>query len=662
MAKAIYIFTKDIPDPRTGIGYVLSVFLETFPHAVMVSAEHELEDLGEENIVLAPRIFPTTHPHVHLLAVSFYNTPAKVIQTPFIDCPAPPLYIMHSIGRADLIHAPSTFIAKLLRPNRSFVLPIPAKPFGKRKIAPRSHIVGAVVSSLHERKNLEGYISLASMLPQWKFHIVISKDWRLFPHREQVVRKLWETPNIVVHENLNDDELREFYYMLDWFVVLSGGEAYSLPVREALRCGVPVIAPRHTAFLDLAGVSGVFLVDTQVVTIAASDGHSYLLEFPNLQKVKQILENKTPPQPEEVEDPTPSLAEWAKKWHEIIADIGKNDTAAWVQVKEPSAFWGLMFTNLTLGLNDVSLQWAKRVNGIPFSLHETLPHGVETPIILPYGHGITDWNSYLPAPPFFHIVATLRKQNPKAPIVLWVHNTLPIHIYSVLRPFVDVFAGTTEAMLLLHPYLKCLLRLPIGSPPNPTPSQGDYYLIWGLNYTAFDWLKVFLRFFRHPVRLIYTLTTELPAAANHALVELYHFLASLPTQHTRHTIQITLPKDTNELEEELDGALGYICIDFYYPHGKSGEASAKIPRVLRKGKPIICNDAPRNMAWLPYIKPIRFSDDLIRGEMGAVVRLIQEIEAHAEDYIPTSVPSVEEEIKEYEIFLRHVRKLTRHSE
>ncbi len=655
----VYIYSENAPDLRTGIGYVVHLFMETFPNASVISQPYKFLTLSEDDIVFYPRIFPSDYPYIHDITYFLLNTKAKVIQTLFIDAPAVPLYVVHSLGKADLVHAPSTFVAKLVRPNKSAVLPIPVKPFTKRRKRPAGRNIGAILASVHERKNIEGYCQLATMLRQWNFHIVLTKDWVKFPHREPAVLQLFKIPNIIVHEDLSEEDLQDFYHSLDWFVVLSGGEAYCLPAREALRCGVPVIAPRHTAFLDLDGVKGVFLVNTYLSSTIDQNRKKQVWEFPVLGEVKQIIEQVEPPSPDDVDDPTPSFSQWVHRWQDILKQL-QNEKTLTVRVNEPSALWGVQNLHLTLGLVDVSTRWAQRTNGIVFSLNERLPCGVTVPIIIPYAQNITDWNTNNITPPFIHTLQLLRQMNPKATIVLWVHNRLSQRNLAALAPVVDKFVGTTESMCSLMPYITGVLPLPIGTPCAPDVEQKDYFLIWGVNYTAFNWIKNFLRFFPHPVRFIYTYTTELPNEAVEALVDLHNFLRNYRKPDLRNKqFIVTTPLEHQEMERIIDAAVGYICIDFYYPVEKTGEASAKIGHVLRKGKPIIANDAPRNCAWIPYISPIKFNSEMISGAPEALQYLVKHIEENLQEFLPKNPPSLDVEIKTFFNFLSALRSSVR---
>jgi len=54
----------------------------------------------------------------------------------------------------------------------------------------------------------------------------------------------------VVPSVLSDHEMAELYRSVDCYATTSRGEGFCLPTAEALACGVPVIAPKASAFTD----------------------------------------------------------------------------------------------------------------------------------------------------------------------------------------------------------------------------------------------------------------------------------------------------------------------------------------------------------------------------------------------------------------------------
>lgn len=644
----IYIYKKFVTTGHySGIGYVIDLFLRTFPEADILSQPQSIGELGANDILIFPRVFTHTLNVIEPETYFLMHTKAKIVQSVFWDLEAVPRCVAQSIGRADLIHAPSRFVAKLFRPHDNIcVFPIPPAEYPKRSLLPNQPTIGAVIASTHGRKNISGYARLAQELPKWNFRIVLTPLWRENEHQQANIEKLMQLPNVTVLTNISDSEMIDFYHSLTWFVVLSGGEAYYLPLREALKCGVPVIAPNNSSFSELQGVPGVFLVSTALAPTAETpDVKGLPLRFPQINEVVKVVETVAPPKPQDItpgKDVLPSFADWREFWLAKIDELQSTRTV-WSLLEYP-AFFALHNTNFVLGLNDVSKRWARKTGSATFCLYGDLPAGVRAPIIVPYSHGFSDWMQGTHAPPILVALSILRRNNPEAPIVLWVHNTLPQTLSSVLYPYVDLLCGTTLTMVHQNKFLKAYLPHPIGNPPSPDAVQDDYFVVWGMNCTALAWLEVFFKHFPHRIYFNFTFSIELPEGA-------FPFLRSIMDKFGRSRkiiVDYGLPKDDDELEQILDSAMGYICIDFYYSPITTGEASARIPHVLRKGKPIIANDSSRNLEWGGYINLIKFSEKLLNADEQSVAHFARSISENLDYYIPSKVPSVEQELMQFQ--------------
>jgi len=641
----IYIYKKfTTPGFFSGIGYIVEAFQRAFPDAEIITQPNAIAELDRDDVLIFPRIFIHTNNIIEPETYYLMHTKAKVVQSVFWDLEALPRCVALSIGRADLLHAPSKFVARLFQPHSNLVIfPIPPREYPKRTSPSKNKTIGAVLASVHGRKNIAGYTQLMQELPDWLLHLVLTPLWSEYPEQRAAVEKLINLPNVVVYTNLSEQGMIDFYHSLEWFVVLSGGEAYHLPTHEALKCGVPVIAPDNSVFSELRGaVSGLYLVETEISpTAPTQDTVGLPLRFPRIKSVVDIIKNTTPPKPDVVRADSsvlPSFSDWCAFWRAQVSELQQRKTL-W-NVREYPALFALHNRNFVLGLNDVSRRWARKVGGATFCAYDELPYGVRAPIIIPYAQGFSDWMQGAAAPPILVLVSLLRARNPEAPIILWVHNNIQPAQHSVLAPFVDLFCGTTVTMMLMNPLLRTYLPQPIGNPLAPDTKQGDYFLIWGVNYTVLVWYEIFLRYFRYPVYMQFAFSTEMPQGA-------YVYINSLQAKFgdsRRVHFDFGLPKDDDELEQLLDSAAGYICIDFYYPPITTGESSARIATVLRKGKPVIANDSARNLEWGAYLNIVRFSEKLLNADEQAVASFARYITENMEIFIPKNVPTVEQEI------------------
>ncbi len=80
---------------------------------------------------------------------------------------------------------------------------------------------------------------------------------------DQVVSKEHRARIYALTGNMSDFEMASLYNAADVYVCTSRGEGWNLPLTEAAACGVPVIAPRHTAHLDYLHDSNATLFDPE---------------------------------------------------------------------------------------------------------------------------------------------------------------------------------------------------------------------------------------------------------------------------------------------------------------------------------------------------------------------------------------------------------------
>ena len=641
MGVFIYDIWNTVGKPNSGCGYIVSLFRCAFPESVLVRSPAALRGATSNDIIIVPIVFLVERDGSFCPLPSLTelcSTPATVVISLYWDTYCAPLDMFATFPRADYLHIPSKFLGEIFQHPRTIYYPPPPKPMPKKNSARETKQIGVLLASWHLRKNPQFALQrLAEALPNYTFLAVgdyLSKVREPIPHN--------------VHElgRLGEVGLTDFYHSIDWFVVLSGGEGYCLPAREALRCGVPVIAPRHTAFLDLDGVSGVFLVNYEVW----DGGNIPLIKglwwgVPKIEEIVKVIMEKSNPPPD-VADPSPTMEDWRKFWREKVEElrprkvwrVGEH-TVNWVTYPNP---WGV-------GLNAVTRRWAAKVGGHVFPLHYSIPQGLKGIIVVPYYNGFVEWcaDKWKETAPIV-LLQILRRRNPNAKIVLWVHNYLtPERWNNFYRKVCDCIAVTSEEMKesVFFGLPVPVLPLPFGEPSHPSGAQ-SHFLFWGVNRTAYQFVVEFARYFPFPVKMLYIMGDK--------------FEKLDIAQSSNLDLVIAPPMPDEKLEEELNTAKGYLCFDFYKPR-IYGEASAKIPQVLFKNRPIIANNAPRNQIWSKYINLIDCPLDIAEAVKKAPA-IAQSVAANLEAYIPRNLPEPNSDVIMYERFVAHVLSIPKREE
>ncbi|WP_198290255.1 glycosyltransferase [Methylosinus sp. LW4] len=68
----------------------------------------------------------------------------------------------------------------------------------------------------------------------------------------------------VIYDDLNDEDIGQFYSMIDAIVLPTRGEGYNLPAAEAMASGVPVIVTAYSGHIDFCDSENAYLVDFHV--------------------------------------------------------------------------------------------------------------------------------------------------------------------------------------------------------------------------------------------------------------------------------------------------------------------------------------------------------------------------------------------------------------
>jgi len=644
-------------DTKSGIGWVCHAFRCAFPEGEELLSPYDILKLGRKDILFVPRIFPLPFAGENfnkgiLLSHILQDTKAIIVQTPFWDGEEVPLQVFASLGRVDILHAASKFLHTLFRGVAKFgvvEVGIPVRDWGKIRVGAQapSPTVGGVIASPHPRKNPSAYFRIAGMLSNFRFRIV-------FPIHPAKVKDWCNVdvdnyPNVEILYDLSDDELRDFYASLDYFLVLSGGEGYCIPVREAMKAGVPVIVPSNTVFLEFDGLQGVYLIPTKLLSINVDTTCNQLYRFPVLEEVVNFLWNN-PTCDVEVSKPpmTPSLDEFRVTLLSGVEKLLPSDPTVVVS-KEVSSVWVTYPFAHGVGLSATAQTWAKRTNGLalPFFSVFSETHYPKTPVIIPYRPGLFDglggsWDNEV-----FKLITTLVGKSIRPPIAIWLHAAVPEHLVYLFRRWGVI-------LLTTHPdYAKSLgalhLPLPIGDPPKQLSTQTfknlppNFFISWGVNYAQLEGISILVPVFvsrKIPLVVHVVSSRGLPPIVLQKIAELEVWSKNHPFAEF-FTLLVSPPLQDDELEALLDQAQGYIIFDderVSLPY----EVSAKLPQVLRKGKPIIANAAPRLAAWGEFINLLPFSLSAPQWLPKAQC-LIAHALSNLEVYIPHNVPTLEEE-------------------
>lgn len=537
--------------------------------------------------------------------------------------------ILPYIGRADLFHVHSNFLAKILQPYPTKCIPLPVKDIYKHRGARtrRTYTIGGVIS-LHPRKNHEGWVKLIEKVKKHGYEVVLVVD--SLPHQYSEIKMLEEAGATLLHK-ISDAEMLKFYHSLDWFVSLSVGEGYGLPVREALACGVPVIAGAHTGFLDLPDAPCVRLVKVRQVPGAKYFAPSTIAYEPSIEDVLKIILNSEPPEvPQNL--PIPRMEGWRREWANVRKQIEEEKRKPQVRIKEIPTYFALFHDQMGGGLNVVARLWAKRTASKTF-LYPDIPKGSVAPVIVPYHEALpTAYATHN----FFLWLATL-KYKVNAPLIIWLHHALPPNSSStkVLYQLADYFAATHPAAATSLGYL--YLPLPIGEQCKGDETKG-FFLAWG--YNPATWKAAW------HVAQILNLNLKIVATphANWSQDTVNFIFQEINTP-----VEIYPHLTDEELEEYLDAADGYIICD---PIGQPFEVSARLPTVLRKGKPIIANHSNRTgiySSMLPLFPLPDFSSPSIHDFCMKVAKFgIQNLRPH-------NVPSIDEELRIFYAMLEKIK-------
>jgi glycosyltransferase involved in cell wall biosynthesis len=169
---------------------------------------------------------------------------------------------------ADLLIAPSEYYAERMKKKGVVgnirVLANGVEEYQKKIIKFKEFYRLGFLSRWIEVKGLErvvdAFIKIAADFPNWQLSIAGSTQGlnRTFIDRQyQKIKVAGLEDRVEWLENISAEEKWAWYQQLDLFTMPAAeGEAFGLPVVEALMAGVPVIQPRHSSFIQMIEDTG----------------------------------------------------------------------------------------------------------------------------------------------------------------------------------------------------------------------------------------------------------------------------------------------------------------------------------------------------------------------------------------------------------------------
>jgi hypothetical protein len=540
----------------------------------------------------------------------------------FETLPAP---IIGKLPRADHLVVPSQFLTRVYRGLPVSVIPLPIKPFRYHLRTHRTFRIGGLVHP-SRRRNLAGWQALREALP-WQFRVILVIAPELKAN-EELLSQVQAIADEVLCE-LSDRDLEAFYQSLDWFVSLSVGEGYGLPPREALKTGTPVILPKHTGFADLAGLTGVVWAPTRKAPgIPHGCWHGFVDE-PDPKAVAEIIRTTPPPAvPERLPLPTKDgFIKAVRAAHELVSATVQKRVA--VHVAGSGIVWVLP-NAYPCGVREVAEIWAERTKTetIVLSALPTLPKAKL--LIVPL-HSLI-FATHRP------LWMLLRKRAES--IVFWLHRQPQWDDEWELIASCGVATWVTTETLKELCGAQGILPNPIGDPASREPEPdliGSFGFYTHEAATLLNELTL-----RLPEKRFLGLWTPSPYWSDSAPIKLWSQARQKAPSNCQHHLG---PFSRQELHDYLS-SLSVIVLWHHPHHGSPGEASARVPFVLRLQRPVLINDqSPLVQPYLRYLPTVaRFDPEYLTS------LLLRPLEA----YKPVGVPTLEEELALFADLLRSV--------
>jgi glycosyltransferase involved in cell wall biosynthesis len=246
IGKQIIIYQQSIYRRHSGYGWLSECLKLAFPNARVVTDCSVIRNFDGIVIALRGITFENTFcrpPFYYPKEIAALSTvKGKVILYTSWEFNTLPASVSNFIPRADIFAVISKFMTELFPDSDCHVIRPPVKDLPYKVKSVRTYRVGGLIHPAR-RRNLQAWVELRSILPRkYRIVLVCAPEIKFDKEAESLIEKAADE----LLFDLDDRQLAEFYHSLDWFVSFSVGEGYGLPVREALRCGTPVLVSQFT--------------------------------------------------------------------------------------------------------------------------------------------------------------------------------------------------------------------------------------------------------------------------------------------------------------------------------------------------------------------------------------------------------------------------------
>jgi len=615
----VIIYQPFIYRKHSGYGWESECLRLAFPNARIVTESASIRNF--DGIVIALRGITSENaffrpPFYYPKEIAALSTvKGTVILCTSWEFDTLPASISNLIPRADILVVMSPFMTELFPNSECVVIRPPVKNLPYKAKTGRTYRIGGLIHPAR-RRNLNAWVELRSVLPRkFKIVCVCAPEIKFNENAKSLLEKAADE----LLFDLDDSQLAEFYHSLDWFISFSTGEGYGLPVREALRCGTPVLVPLHTGYAELASLQGVIPIKTERRAGIEYECWHGFVHVPDVKHAAKIIKEMEPPRvPERL--PLQTIDNYIKQWRELVRPLVKRSEYRTTKVIGDNQIVWLVTNTHPCGVREAASIWAERTGSIVVPMIHAFRLRRPKLVIIPYHTGY--WEFYR-----WHLPAIVKRL--KCPIVIWAHREFQHEDEAVFMTGVADAIWVTTERLLERMGADGVLPNPIGDPAksNPQPNligSSGFYKHEGaqlLNELAlrlpefqFEGYWTPSPFFRDPVP-----TELLQRAIDEAPPNCRHFVG---------------PFQRNWLHERLSRCSAFII--WNSPLAADGEMSARLAWLLRMGRPILTNDNSRLAQPFRKFIPLvaRFDADYLTSLLLGPL----------DPFVPVNVPSIDEEI------------------
>ncbi|TML74982.1 MAG: glycosyltransferase family 4 protein [Actinobacteria bacterium] len=166
--------------------------------------------------------------------------------------------IARTTRRAQRLHVPSRAFAEMMREPGARVVPHGVDHDLFRPAAePGTEIL--TVGDFYRHKRQDLIISAWTRLPEPRPMLRMIGNPAVDPSHFRELNRMTDDPRVVLGGPVGLEELRDAYHHARVLVIASGHESFSIPIIEAMACGVPVIARDHPVLRDTGGPAAIYV-------------------------------------------------------------------------------------------------------------------------------------------------------------------------------------------------------------------------------------------------------------------------------------------------------------------------------------------------------------------------------------------------------------------